>query len=330
MSLPVALTMGDPAGIGGEIALRAWQALRWRRPFFLIGDRTHLTGLAASAGAQIVEIDDPRETAAAMPLGLPLLHHPLPRPARAGHPDPENASAVVEIIARAVTLARSGRAAGVCTNPINKKALRDGAGFTFPGHTEYLAELCGAPLPVMMLAAPALRVVPVTIHVPLAEVPVRLTPELLEGTLRVLHARLISDFGVAEPRLAVAGLNPHAGEGGAMGREEIEVIGPVLERLRAEGMTLDGPRSADTMFHPGARTGYDAAVCMYHDQALIPIKTVDFEGGVNITLGLDFVRTSPDHGTAYDIAGRGIASATSLISALELAQDIAAARARAL
>lgn len=328
MSLPVALTMGDPAGVGGEIALRAWTFLQSKRPFFLIGDREHMTGLAGMAGIPLLEINDPGEADAAMPFGLPLLHHPLPRPAPAGLPDPENASTVIEIIARAVALARSGRAAAVCTNPINKKALMDGAGFPFPGHTEYLARLCGAPLPVMMLAAPALRVVPVTIHVPLAEVPFLLTAELIEGTLRILHAGLIRDFGFAEPRLAVAGLNPHAGENGALGREEVEVIGPILERLRAEGMAIDGPRSADTMFRAEARRSYDAAVCMYHDQALIPIKTVDFDGGVNVTLGLDFVRTSPDHGTAYDIAGRGVANATSLIAALELAHDVATARAR--
>jgi 4-hydroxythreonine-4-phosphate dehydrogenase len=179
----------------------------------------------------------------------------------------------------------------------------------------------------MMLASPALRVVPVTIHIPLAEVPQALTAKLLKETLRITHAALVADFGVPEPRLAVAGLNPHAGEGGAMGREEMTVIGPVLARLRSEGMALDGPRSADTLFHPAARAGYDAAVCMYHDQALIPIKTVDFEGGVNVTLGLDFVRTSPDHGTAYDIAGQNVANPASLIAAIGMAHDLGARRA---
>ena len=192
----------------------------------------------------------------------------------------------------------------------------------------YLAHLSGAPLPVMMLAAPALRVVPVTIHLPLAAVPGALTPALLEGTLRVTHRGLVQDFGLAAPRIAVAGLNPHAGEGGAMGAEEATVIAPVLARLQAEGMALTGPHSADTLFHPAARSRYDAAVCMYHDQALIPIKTIDFEGGVNVTLGLDFVRTSPDHGTAYNIAGQGVANPASLIAALRLARDMAETRSR--
>jgi 4-hydroxythreonine-4-phosphate dehydrogenase len=180
----------------------------------------------------------------------------------------------------------------------------------------------------MMLAAPALRVVPVTIHIPLAEVPRALTPDLLDATLRITHAALVADFGLPAPRIAVAGLNPHAGEGGAMGREEIETIGPVLARLQSEGLALTGPHSADTLFHPAARARYDAAVCMYHDQALIPIKTLDFDGGVNVTLGLDFVRTSPDHGTAYDIAGRGIANPASLIAALELARTLGETRRR--
>ena len=222
--------------------------------------------------------------------------------------------------------ATGATASALCTNPIHKKALKDGAGFAFPGHTEYLAHLSGAARPVMMLAAPALRVVPVTIHIPLAEVPAALTPALLEETLRITHAGLVADFGIAAPRIAVAGLNPHAGEGGAMGEEERTVIEPVLARLRAEGMALSGPLPADTMFHPAARARYDAAVCMYHDQALIPIKTVDFDGGVNVTLGLDFVRTSPDHGTAYDIAGTGTANPASLIAALGMARDMAAAR----
>jgi 4-hydroxythreonine-4-phosphate dehydrogenase len=327
MSLPVALTLGDPAGIGGEIALRAWAALREGPPFFLIGDLGHMARQAECLDLAVREIAGPAEAAAAMPAGLPVLHHRLPRPTLSGEPDPANAAAVVEIIERGAALARGGAALALVTNPINKKALRDGAGFAFPGHTEYLAHLAGGARPVMMLAAPALRVVPVTAHMPLAEVPRALTPELLETTLRITHAALIADFGVPAPRLAVAGLNPHAGEGGTLGREEAEVIAPVLERLRGAGMALDGPRPADTLFHPAAREGYDAAVCMYHDQALIPLKTVDFEGGVNVTLGLDFVRTSPDHGTAYDIAGRGVASPASLIAAIRLARAIGERRA---
>jgi 4-hydroxythreonine-4-phosphate dehydrogenase len=328
MTLAVALTLGDPAGIGGEIALKAWTALRDRIPFFLIGDLGHMRRLGDALGVPLRPIPEPEMAAPAMPLGLPVLHHPLPRPAPPGRPDPANAPAVVEIIARGVGLVRGGRALALCTNPIHKQALQEGAGFAFPGHTEFLAHLSGAPRPVMMLASPALRVVPVTIHVALAAVPSALTPELLEATLRITHRALVDDFGLAAPRLAVASLNPHAGEGGVMGREETTVIAPVLARLRAEGLRLTGPHSADTLFHPAARARYDTAVCMYHDQALIPIKTIDFEGAVNVTLGLDFVRTSPDHGTAFDIAGAFRASPASLIAALELARAMADSRAR--
>ncbi len=327
MSAPVALTLGDPSGIGGEIALKAWAALGGRLPFFLLGDRGHVAALGARLGVPVVAIDAPEAAAEALPRGLPVLDHPLPRPAPPGAPDPANAAAVIAIIARAVALVREGRAAALCTNPIHKKALKDGAGFGFPGHTEFLADLCGAARPVMMLAAPGLRVVPVTIHIPLAEVPAALTAALLEETLRVTHAGLVADFGLPAPRIAVAGLNPHAGEGGAMGGEEGAVIAPVLDRLRGEGMALSGPHSADTLFHAAARARYDAAVCMYHDQALIPIKTIAFDQGVNVTLGLDFVRTSPDHGTAYDIAAELVADPASLVAALGLAAEMGARRA---
>lgn len=325
---PVALTLGDPSGVGGEIALKAWASLREELPFFLIGDVAHMGKIGARLGLPVQAIDAACCAGAAMASGLPVLPHPLPAPADPGRPDPANAAAVIAIIARGVELVRAGEASALCTNPIHKKELKDGAGFAFPGHTEYLAHLSGAPLPVMMLASPGLRVVPVTIHIPVSEVPAALTPSLLEETLRVTHRGLVADFGIAAPRIAVAGLNPHAGEGGAMGHEEETVIEPVLARLRAEGMAIAGPLPADTMFHPAARARYDVAVCMYHDQALIPIKTVDFDGGVNVTLGLDFVRTSPDHGTAYDIAGSGAANPSSLIAALRLGRDMAKARAR--
>jgi len=257
---------------------------------------------------------------------LPVLRHDFAAPALPGQPDPSNASGVIAVIARAVGLVMSGAASAVCTAPIHKKALKDGADFAFPGHTEFLAHLAGIDRVVMMLACPGLRVVPTTIHIALSEVPATLTEALLEDTIRIPHAALIRDFGLSAPRLAVAGLNPHAGEGGAMGWEDERMIRPLVARLAAEGMAIRGPLSADTMFHAGARAGYDAAICMYHDQALIPIKTIDFAGGVNVTLGLPFVRTSPDHGTAYDIAGRGIADPTSLIAALTLARDMAARR----
>ncbi|MCC5985365.1 MAG: 4-hydroxythreonine-4-phosphate dehydrogenase PdxA [Rhodobacteraceae bacterium] len=324
MSLPLVMTCGDPAGIGPEIAVAARARGGGALPFVWIGDPAHLP-----PGAAWQAVDDPAEAGGVPDRVLPVLVHPFPAPATPGTPDPANAAAVIAVIERAVGLVQAGAAAGVVTCPINKAALIGGAAFGFPGHTEYLAHLAGVDRVVMMLACPDLRVVPVTIHMPLRAVPDALTPALLEETLRITHAALIADFGVRRPRLAVAGLNPHAGEGGAMGDEDARVIAPVLARLRGEGLDLRGPLPADTMFHAQARAGYDVAICMYHDQALIPIKTVDFAGGVNVTLGLPFVRSSPDHGTAYDIAGQGVADPTSLIAALAMARDMAARRARA-
>ena len=290
-------------------------------PFFWIGDPRHLP-----EGTTWHEISRPDQALAVAPDVVPVLVHAFPAPARPGRPDPAHAACVIDVIARAVELVQTGAASAICTAPIHKKALKDGAGFAFPGHTEFLAHLAGVEQVVMMLACPGLRVVPTTIHIPLADVARSLTAPLLEDTIRLTHAGLIRDFGIPAPRLAVAGLNPHAGEGGAMGREEIDLIIPVLDRLRAEGFLLDGPKSADTMFHAAARAHYDAAIAMYHDQALIPIKTIDFAGGVNVTLGLPFIRTSPDHGTAFDIAGQGRADATSLVAALTMAADMAAKR----
>lgn len=320
---PVVLTLGEPAGVGGEISLKAWQTLRDELPFFLLADVAHMADLARASNIPLVTISAPSEAVEAMSTGLPILPHPLPAPVRAGQADARNAPEVVAMIERAVQFTQSGEAAALTTNPIHKKALQDGAGFAFPGHTEFLAALAQVERPVMMLSAPELRVVPVTIHIALADVPTALTRELLEQTLRVTHSALIADLGLKNPRIAVAGLNPHAGEGGAMGTEEITLITPVLDRLRAEGMALNGPLSADTMFHPAARETYDLALCMYHDQALIPIKTLNFSAGVNTTLGLPFIRTSPDHGTAFDIAGQGIADAQSLIEALRTAWAMA-------
>lgn len=318
---PIALTCGEPAGIGPEIAASLWHDAADLPPFFLIGDPDHLP-----PGTPHVIIDAPGAAAQAMARGLPVLRHDFTGPRVPGQPQPAQARDVIAVIARAVALVQAGAAAAVCTLPIHKKALKDGAGFGFPGHTEYLAHLAGASDVVMMLACDALRVVPATIHIPLAAVPAALTPAGLETTIRITHAALIRDFGIAAPRLAVAGLNPHAGEGGAIGTEEIRWIAPLLDRLRAEGLDIAGPLSADTMFHPAARARYDAAIAMYHDQALIPIKTLDFAGGVNVTLGLPFIRTSPDHGTAFDIAGQGLADATSTRNALRLAARMATAR----
>ncbi len=325
MNLPIALTVGEPAGIGPEITVAAWQTLRGGGPvFFWIGDPAHLP-----PGTPVARIDDASQAAAAFASALPVLPHPFGPPVTPGRPQSAHAQPVIDVIARAVDLAQSGAAAAVCTCPIHKAALIDGAGFAYPGHTEYLASLAGVAHVVMMLASDALRVVPVTIHIPLQEVPKALTDALLETTLRITHAALIRDFGLARPRLAVAGLNPHAGEGGKMGTEDDALIAPVIARLAGEGLMVTGPHPADTLFHTAARARYDAAVAMYHDQALIPIKTLDFDLGVNVTLGLPFIRTSPDHGTAFDIAGKGLARPTSLIEALRLADRMSRARSMA-
>ncbi len=316
MSAPIVLTCGDPSGVGPEIAVKACLA---GERFVWLGDPRHLP-----PGSNWREITDLAELVPQRV--LPVLRQDFAAPALPGQPDAANAAGVIAVIERAVALVQSGAASAICTAPIHKKALKDGAGFAFPGHTEFLAHLAGVDRVVMMLACPELRVVPTTIHIALSEVPTALTGDLLEATIRITHAALIRDFGVATPRLAVAGLNPHAGEGGAMGWEDERMIRPLIDRLAAEGMAIRGPLSADTMFHAAARKTYDAAICGYHDQALIPIKTIDFAGGVNVTLGLPFVRTSPDHGTACDIAGRGVADATSLIAALRLAREMAARR----
>jgi len=318
---PIAMSCGEPAGIGPEIAAAAWVALGAELPFFWIGDPAHLP-----AGTPTVEIAAPADTAAAAARGLPVLPLAFAGPRVPGRPQPAHATNVLEAIRRGVDLVRDGQAAALTTAPIHKKALIDGAGFAYPGHTEYLAALAGDVPVAMMLASPLLRVVPATIHIPLAEVPAALTPASLETVLRITHAALVRDFGLAAPRIAVAGLNPHAGEGGAMGTEDATLIAPVVARLAAQGMAITGPHSADTLFHAAARAGYDAAVAMYHDQALIPIKTLDFDGGVNVTLGLPFIRTSPDHGTALDIAGTGRARPDSLIAALRLARRMAQSR----
>jgi 4-hydroxythreonine-4-phosphate dehydrogenase len=303
--------------VGPEIAAKAYAALKDELSFFVIGDRRHFPNS--------VEISDPSEARDAD--GLPLLHMDFAVPAVAGTPNHQNARGVIESIETAVGFAKAGQAAAVCTNPISKQVLIEGAGFAHPGHTEFLAELGGVAQSVMMLTAPELSVVPVTIHIALEDVKTALTAEMLRSTLQITRDALVRDFGMAAPRIAVAGLNPHAGEGGLMGREEIELITPVLDDLRDQGFDIAGPLPADTMFHPPARARYDLAVCMYHDQALIPIKTLNFSAGVNVTLGLPFIRTSPDHGTAFNIAGQGIANATSLIEALRRARDMATARA---
>lgn len=317
--MPLALTMGDPAGIGGEIAAAAWRAGAPR--FVALADPAWL----AAHGAPVRVVADPRE--ATFDDAIAVIPVPLAAPATPGRPDPANAAATVASIERAVRLCQSGAASAVVTCPIAKSVLQR-AGFPHPGHTEFLAALTGVPgREVMMLACPELRVVPVTIHVSLRRALDTLDTATIVAVARTTAAALRRDFGVAHPRLAIAGLNPHAGEDGTMGTEERTLIQPAIDALRADGLSVSGPWPPDTMFTPRARASYDAAICMYHDQALIPLKTVDMDGGVNVTLGLPIVRTSPDHGTAFDIAGQGTASPASLIAALRMAETIAAHRA---
>jgi 4-hydroxythreonine-4-phosphate dehydrogenase len=329
MARPLAVTMGEPAGIGGEIALKAWLECRKALPpFYLIDDPDRLASLVQRLGwpVPIRPIDAPARAPAVFGEAVPVLRIGMTIRAQPGRPDPSDAPAIIGAIQTAVGDVRSGRAAALVTNPIHKESLYR-AGFHHPGHTEYLAELAGANgAPIMMLICPALRVVPVTIHVALRQVAATLSAAAIVHAGRVTDEALRRDFGIATPVLAVAGLNPHAGEAGSLGREEIEIIQPALAELRDDGIEVRGPLSPDTMFHAEARGSYHAALCMYHDQALIPIKTIDFYGGVNATLGLPFVRTSPDHGTALAIAGSGTARPDSLIAALRLAAEMAARR----
>jgi 4-hydroxythreonine-4-phosphate dehydrogenase len=330
----LALTRGDPSGIGPELALKAWLAMHDDpgAPAFLIAaEPGHLAALARTLALDVPveEIVDPASAAKiyrrAMPV-LALAHGVAGAP---GVPDARDAAGTIASIETCAGLVRSGQACALVTNPIAKEALYR-AGFVHPGHTEFLAELAerwsGAPArAVMLLWSPDLAVVPATIHIPLARVPGSLTRELLVETGLIVARDLTRRFGLARPRLAFTGLNPHAGEGGAMGREEIDVIAPAVAELGAQGIAVSGPHPADTLFHAAARKTYDVVIAMYHDQALIPIKTLAFDSAVNVTLGLPFVRTSPDHGTAFDIAGKGVANPASLIAALRLAGRLAAA-----
>jgi 4-hydroxythreonine-4-phosphate dehydrogenase len=327
--LPLALTMGEPAGIGGEITIKAWlRRAEGIPPFYVIDDPGRLAEIACRLGWNIpvFALEEVWETGTAFPQALPVLPIGGSIRARPGRPDPADTPLVIRAIETAVADVQAGRAAAVVTNPVNKDALYR-AGFRHPGHTEFLAELAGIrDDPVMMLAGPQLRVVPVTIHLALREAVERLSAAAIVHAARVTHAALIRDFGVAAPVIAVAGLNPHAGEGGALGCEDIEIVAPAIAALHGGGIDARGPLAADTMFHAAARRGYDAALCMYHDQALIPVKTLDFDAAVNVTLGLPFIRTSPDHGTAFDIAGSGSARPDSLMAALKLAAAMAERR----
>jgi 4-hydroxythreonine-4-phosphate dehydrogenase len=331
MVRPLALTLGEPAGIGPDITIAAWRQRRELDlpPFYLVGSRDYVARRAELIGTPIaVAVCEPGEAVAAFATALPVVELGLPVSALPGRPDQTSAPAAIASIDTAVGHVLGGLAEAVVTNPIAKNVLYR-SGFSEPGHTEYLAKLAaratGSALrPVMMLWSPELAVVPVTIHLPLRDVPAALDTGVIVETGRITARDLATRFGIARPRIAIAGLNPHAGEDGAMGEEDDAIVRPAVERLRAEGIAARGPLPADTMFHPAARASYDAALCMYHDQALIPIKTLAFDHAVNVTLGLPFVRTSPDHGTAFDIAGSGRADPSSLVAAIRLAARLAA------
>jgi len=318
--------MGEPAGIGGEISLQSWQKRHEAAlpAFFVLDDPARLQQLAAKLGwaVPLAIIEHPKDATQHFGDALPVLPVKLQAPPQPGKPDAANAPAVIAAIEQAVAFARAGVVGGMVTNPIHKAALY-GAGFKYPGHTEFVAALCGNAEPAMMLASPQLRVVLVSIHVALRQAIETLSSDGIARIARIADAALKRDFGIAKPRLGIAGLNPHAGESGSMGSEDAAIVAPAVAQLRAEGIDAFGPLPPDTMFHAEARASYDAAICMYHDQGLIPLKTLDFDRGVNVTLGLPIIRTSPDHGTAFDIAGRGIAKPDSLIAALQLAGQMA-------
>jgi 4-hydroxythreonine-4-phosphate dehydrogenase len=331
MSRPLALTLGEPAGIGPDITFAAWQrrAELALDPFYVLGDPKFLHRRAQQMALDVtIAAVEPAGAIAAFKNALPVVDIGVPVTAEPGRPDDSSAPAAIASIRRAVSDVRAGMASAVVTNPIAKNVLYR-SGFAEPGHTEYLAKLAEdatgiAIHPVMLLWSPELAVVPVTIHLPLKDVVARLTSDLIVETGRIVARDLAGRFRIARPRLAVAGLNPHAGEDGALGEEDITIVGPAVERLKRLGIDARGPLPADTLFHAAARATYDVVLAMYHDQALIPIKTLAFDHGVNVTLGLPFVRTSPDHGTAFDIAGSGRADPSSLIAALRLAARLSA------
>ncbi len=327
---PLAVTIGEPGGIGPDITAQAWLAFRAdpSLAFFLIGDSAYLSERFSrlDIAVPVQEIASPAEAQSVFPTALPVLDLPFASKPETGRFSAETAGTVIRAIDMAVDMALKGDIAAIVTNPIQKEALY-AAGFSHQGHTDYLAHLAGRhgrkAEPVMMLCAADLRAIPVTVHIALTEVPRQLTGDLIIRQARVVARDLAQRFGIAAPRLAFTGLNPHAGENGAMGQEEQTIIAPALAALRAEGLDVQGPLPADTAFHAEARAQYDAILCMYHDQALIPVKTLDFHGGVNCTLGLPFIRTSPDHGTALSLAGTGKANPKSLMAAISLAAEIA-------
>ena len=325
---PLAVALGDPAGVGPEIAAKAWQRRfeEGLHPFFVVGD---VRSIEAVWSGPVARISGPEEAPEVFANALPLIQLEDAGEITPGAPNTPGARCSLDSLELAVGLARSGAACGLVTGPVSKSQLY-GIGFSHPGQTEFVAERCGIAREnvVMMLAGPTLRTVPITTHVPLKEVSGLISAELIISRARTTERGLSRDFGIAKPRLAMAGFNPHAGESGALGREEIEIVIPALEWLREEGIEIEGPLAADTMFHPRARARYDAALCLYHDQALIPLKTLHFDEGVNITLGLPIVRTSPDHGTAFNIAGKNMADPGATIAAIRLAHQCAENRAK--
>lgn len=320
---PIAISAGDPAGIGPEIIGKAWEALNHQggRPFFAVGDAGCF---APHWKGPVQKISQPEQAKSVFGNALPVLHLADFEPVSPGKPNEEGAKCALRAMEMAVGLTRNGNAVAIVTAPISKTQLFK-VGFTHPGQTEFIAERCGVSKnnATMMLAAHDLRVIPMTTHIALADVPSALNAALVEDRIRSAHVGLQRNFGIAEPRLVVAGLNPHAGEAGAFGREELDIMAPVVAKLRNEGINVVGPLSADTLFHAEARAKYDAVLCGYHDQALVPIKTLYFDSAVNITLGLPIIRTSPDHGTAFEIAGQGIANPNSMIAAIKMASDAA-------
>lgn len=325
---PLAVALGDPAGIGPEIVAKAWSARHsvCLPPFFAVGD---IRSISAVWDGPVRRISAPGEAAAMFADALPLIQMEDPGEIVPGQPNMAGARCSLDSLELAVGLTRSGAAGALVTGPVSKAQLY-AIGFTHPGQTEFVAERCGiaGANAVMMLAGPTLRTVPITTHIPLADVPGLLNVDLIVAKTRATERGLVRNFGIERPRLVIAGFNPHAGEGGALGREEIDIILPAVEILRGEGIDIVGPLAADTMFHPRARAQYDAAICLYHDQALIPLKTLHFDEGVNMTLGLPIVRTAPDHGTAFEIAGKGIAEPGAMIAAIRLAGEAAGFRCR--
>lgn len=317
--MTIVITSGDPSGIGPEVIQKSWISLKRDKDcnFFWVGDPLHLP----NNGIPWQPIKIPEEASEVFSKALPVLVHKFSNSLKVGQPQPENAGDIISVIKQAVNLVVNGKAKALCTSPINKNVLKSGTHFPYPGHTEFLAQLDNIDTPVMMLACSKLKVVPATIHIPLKEVSSSLSIAGLIETIKITNEAMKEKFNISEPVIAVAGLNPHAGENGQLGREEKEILIPAIRNLQGS-INIIGPLSADAMFHPAARAKYDVAITMYHDQALIPLKTIGFEEGVNITLGLSFIRTSPDHGTAFDLAGQNIADETSTINAIKMAVSL--------